>query len=259
MKAWLLAAVGVLLASVAAAQPLAPQPVPPDAAIEQRLDAALPTDLPFTDSEGRTLRLRDVAGARPLLLVLGYYRCPQLCGLLMQSLLQSLHTSGLPSDAYRIVRISIDPGDTPATAHARRDIDLAFARQLGGEPPQLDLLVGEPAAVASLARCVGYRYSRTDVVDEAPFAHPAAVIVVTPAGRVSRYLMGVSFEPRELRGAIVDASAERIGSWTERIALLCAHLDPRLGRHSAAVLRGMQGLGVGLVLLLGALLWRSST
>ncbi|MBL8287123.1 MAG: SCO family protein [Rubrivivax sp.] len=237
-------------------QPLAPTPSAPDVAIEQQLGATLPGDLRFTTSDGRVTTLGAVAEGRAQLLVLGYYRCPQLCGLLMHGLLESLHTSRLPTSSYRIVRVSLDPDDTPAVARTRRAIDLAYARSLGGPPPSLDLLVGAAPQIAALARRVGLRYGPGDGVDGARIAHGAAVIVVTPDGRVARYLMGVRFEPDALREAVADASQGRIGRWTDRIALLCAHLDPRVGRHSEAVMAGLRGIGTLGIVLLAAYAWR---
>lgn len=267
----LLALCLTLAAMAGRAQPLAPQPVPPDASVQAALGAQLPLSLPFTDSEGRAVTLGHYFGSRPLLLVFGYYRCPQLCGLAMHGLLDGLHRTGLPREHWRILRVSIDPRDTPATAQARRDADLAYAHFLEGADPApqptplaLQLLTGPPGSVQALAQRVGYRYQRNDGRDNggAPFAHPAVVIVATPEGRVSRYLGGVQFDPGELRLALTQAGEGRIGTQAtlaDRLALLCAHLDPKLGRHSTAVLRGVQAMGVLLVLSLVALGWRLST
>lgn len=245
-----------------AAQPLAPQPVPPDAGISPALNAELPLDLPFTDSDGRALRLGDVFTDRPVLLVPGYHRCPQLCGLLVQGLLEALQHSGLPRDRYRLVRISIDPSETPADAHARREADLAHARFLdaAAAPPDLRALTGTAPAVQALAQRLGYRYQRNgdDASGRPNWAHPAVAIVATPQGRISSYVSGIRFDPAELRLALVQAGDGRIGSLADRIALLCAHVDPRLGRHSAAVLLGLQALGLLLVLGLAAAWWRLS-
>ena len=264
--AMLLALVGVS----AYARALAPAPKPPDAGFEQHLGAALPLGLAFVDSGGAAVHLRDYFGERPVLLVLGYYRCPQLCGLLMHGLLEALHESGLPARNYRIVRISIDPEDTPTSAAARRLVDLRYAASLTNHrssvaPPTLDLLTGTPGAIERLTNQVGFRFQATAedlaaAADEgrspARFAHAAGVIVASPEGHVSRYLMGVRFEPRELRLALVDAAAGRIGDWTDRIALLCAHVDPRLGRYSGLLLDALRVFGVLLALSLGITVWR---
>lgn len=256
----------LLWASALHAQPLAPAPKPPDAGLQPAPGTLLPLDLAFTDSEGRAVRLRDYFGSRPVLLVPGYYRCPQLCGLLMHGLLESLHDGHVQPGSYRLLRVSIDPGETPGDARIRATVDLAYARHLaapGANVPALDLLTGPAASVQALTQRIGYRYERTDPAGDGStsFAHPAAAIVLTPEGRVSSYLDGIRFEPELLRLAIERAGEGRIGgppALSERIALLCAHIDPRLGRHSTAVLRGLQATGVGLVLALALLCWRQS-
>lgn len=243
---------GALLLWCAAlhAQPLSPTPAPPDAGVQPQLGAELPLDLPFTDSDGRAVTLRESFGDRPVLLVLGYYRCPQLCGLLMQGLLEGLH--GLPARSYRLLRVSIDPAETPADARDRGAVDLAYARHLRGELPTLQLLTG-PSAL-TLARRAGYRFERSA---DAGFSHPAVAFVVTPAGRISSAFNGIRFETAELRRALLIADAGRTNaSLSDRIALLCAHFDPRLGRNSNAVLHGLQAIGVALVLGLALLFWR---
>jgi protein SCO1/2 len=203
------------------------------------------------DDSGRPLRLGRAFGDRPVLLVLGYYRCTQLCGLLMHGLLEALHDGGLPRSAYRVLRVSIDPADTPAIARAARAADLAYADFLdppatAAAPLDLRLLTGAEPALHALARDLGWRYQAADAPAgaNATYAHPAVVAVLTPEGRVSRYLPGVRFDPTELRRALLAAGEGRIGGLSDRLALLCAHLDPRLGRHSAAVLQAVRAVGL---------------
>jgi protein SCO1/2 len=248
----------------ASADPLSLAPPPSQAKLEQRLDAQLPLDLTLVDSDGQALPLRRLFGQRPVLLVFGYYRCPQLCGLLMQGLFEGLKQSGLRHADYRIVRVSIDPSDDAQSATARRKADLSISRQLDGtdapaDPPDLHLLTGREPELRRLTEAAGLRYAPGDVTDDpaARFQHPAAVIVVTPAGRISSYQMGVRFDPTDLRLAVLDADHERIGSLSDRIALLCAHLDLRLGRHSASVMWGLRAMALLLVASLAALFWRS--
>jgi protein SCO1/2 len=252
-----------LLSLAATAQPLSLPPPPPDAGLQQRLDTPLPPELPLLDSTGRPVHLGDTFGDRPVLLVLGYYRCTQLCGLLMHGLLQALHDSDLPRSAYRIVRVSIDPADTPATAQGVREANLAYADVLEGArapdaPLDLRLLTGTEPALRSLAQALGWRYRRAGDAGgpEDGYAHPAVVAVLTPEGRVSRYLPGMRFDPAALRLALVDAGEGRIGGVSDRLALLCAHLDERLGRHSAAVLQGARTVGLLTALALLALVAR---
>jgi protein SCO1/2 len=260
---WLLLAV----CTIAVAQPLTPAPKPPDAGLQQRLNVQLPLRLPLVDSTGRIMQLGDAFRDRPVLLVLGYYRCPQLCGLLMHGLLEALHESRLPRNEYEIVRVSIDPDDTPQRAALRRDLDLAYADFIEGAraapaPLQLTAFTGTADTLHQLADAVGIRMQRLPLSPHDPdarFAHPATVIVATPDGHISRYLDGVRFDPWELRLALVQAGDGRIGEITDKVALLCAHIDARFGRYNGVVLAGVRALGIALVLLLGGWAWRHRT
>lgn len=229
---------------------------PPSAGLDEHPGASVPLALPFTDSDGRTAPLHDWLAARPVLLVPGDFRCPQLCGLLMQGLLEALHLSG--AGPSRILRVAIDPSETQASAAARRAADLRYAAWQGFTP-DLQLLRADAPTLHALLQSIGWRYSELTPTPDDPlarFAHPAVVVVLTPQGRVSRYLGGVRFEPQDIATAIDDAAAGRIHEQPGVLALLCAHFDPRWGRHSAAVLAWVRGAAIATVLGLAALALR---
>ena len=249
----------VTLAHAAAfAQALAPTPSAPAASFTQHLGGELPLDASFTDSAGRAVRLADELARAdgPTLLMLGYHRCPQLCGLATQGVLEALRQSGL--SATQVLFVSVDPTETAADAADKRRADLGYARLLAGaqaaELPAVERLVGPPASIAALARSVGFVYRPGDAT--ARFSHPAGVVVVTPVGRISRYLMGVRFDPAQLRTALLDARAGAVGPLSDRLALLCAHFDPREGAHSGAVMMGIRAAGIAALAWVAAFAWR---
>jgi protein SCO1/2 len=232
----------------------------------------LPLELPFIDSAGRPVRLGSYFAdrRRPVLLVLGYYRCPNLCGLVMHGLLEALDGGGLPRSDYRIVAVSIDPEETPADALERERIYAGYADFLragrpAGGPLDLQLLVGPAASIATLSERVGFAHQRVDTIgpgrpgDNAAasrYAHAAGIVIVTPEGHTSRYLLGVRFDPRDLRLALVDAAAGTIGSASDRLLLLCAHFAPLAGRHDVAVMNVLRVVAGLLVLGLAGWTWR---
>ncbi|NML43967.1 SCO family protein [Ramlibacter sp. G-1-2-2] len=267
MKRRLFLALGSTLTAAACPQDLGTPP-PPRAPLQQLPGAALPLALPFTDQDGHARKLGDwFDGRRAVLLVPGYYRCPQLCGLVMHALLAALQQGAVDRRSFRIVRVSVDPQDTPQAARERRALDLAYADFLLGAAPaaaplDLSLLVGAAAATQALARDIGFDFtalapSGSDRAGEpARFAHPAAVVVATPDGRVSRYFPGLDFDPVELRVALAEAAGGRIAGISERLALLCAHYSPQAGRHSAAVMDTTRVLGVAGAAALAAWCWK---
>lgn len=246
-----------------AAPPLAGAPLQlpaaPQVKLDQHLGGTLPLDTPVQDEQGRAAHLGDLfGGARAVVVVPGYYRCAQLCGLVMQGVLEALAGSGLPQDAWRIVGFSFDPDDTPATARTREAAYLAYAHDVAGlaaPAPDIHLLTASAAASQALTRAMGYAVQRNSRGDAA-IAHSAGFVVATPDGRIARYFPGVRFDAPALRTALVDASGGRIGSLTERLTLLCGHYDPVSGRYSIAVMAWLRGLGCALALALGVWMWR---
>jgi protein SCO1/2 len=226
-------------------------PPPPQTDFVQKLDAPLPLDLQFTDDRGRQVRLGEYFDRRPVVLVLGYYHCPNLCGTLMEGVLPVLAQGNLPADAYRVVEVSIDPGEDAALA-ARRKV--SYEPMFGRRGGELHLLTGSAPAIARLAKDAGFHYAYDAGLRQ--YVHPAGFLIATPQGRISHYFMGVRFEPRDVRLALVDASAGRIGSPADRLLLLCAHYDPRTGRYTVTVMAVVRIVCLLVLTLLAVWIWR---
>lgn len=246
MKPWLFALAFSFACSCCFAQPRA--------GLTQHVGARVPLDVQVVDESAEPGTLaRYVDGSRPVLLVPGYYRCAQLCGLVMRSLVDALKASGTPQEQWRIVAVSIDPRETPADARARKALDLAYA----GAGIDLHLLTLAPQDLARVADAIGIRVEPMRGDDGAvTIAHPATMILLTPRGRISRYFNGVGLDSGEMSVALADAAGNRIGGITSRLALLCAHFDPRLGAHSAAVMNAVRIVSLLLVAALGGWVWR---
>jgi protein SCO1/2 len=226
--------------------------------IDERLGAAVPRDLIFTDQKGRRVRLGDLlGGGRPVVLTLAYFRCPMLCDLVLQGISHGIRTLGWrPGRDYVGVTASIDPGDVARGAELKQ----AAVLQAIGEPDAgagWPFLVGDERNIRALADSVGFRYAYDPTSRQ--YAHPAVVVVLTPEGKVSRYLYGVEFRLLDLRLALTEASRGKVGTIVDRVLLTCFRYDPtvrRYGFYVSAVLKG----GAGTVLLAVALglgvLWR---
>jgi len=148
------------------------------------------------------------------------------------------------------VAVSIDPGESAALARAKRASCLERYGLAPDDPRAAGwtFLVGAEPAVRAVADAVGFGYQYVPERDE--WAHPAGVTVLTPAGTVARVLFGVEFAPRDLRFALVEASAGRVGSPIDQVLLRCFHYDPSTGRYGLAVLTLVRGLGALTVALL---------
>lgn len=226
--------------------------------VDERLGAQVPPDAAFRDQDGRTVRIGDFFGAGPLILTLNYYTCPMLCPLTLKELLgtaRGLRGVSLERD-FRIVTMSIDPEDGVDAARARAGE--IHAMMTGNDPgSRWSFLVGDPGSIEAVRRAVGFRYRKVGK----EFAHPDASVVLTPEGKVSRYLYGVHLDPSNLKLALVEAAGGRVGESQilNRVLLYCFHYDPA-GRTYALYARNiMKAGGVLTLALLGTLylvLWK---
>ncbi len=259
---------GLLLAALAslpsAALAQRAEPLPKElegVGIEDRAGAQVPLELEFTREDGRPVRLEQlVSGRKPVILTLVYYRCPMLCGVLLNGLLDGLRE--LPWTAGRefdVVTVSIDPLETPTLARFKKQNTIAdYGRAEAGAG--WHFLTGRQEAIARLAQAVGFSYRWDEASQQ--FVHAAGIFVLTPDGRVSRTLYGVMFEPRTLRLALTEAGAGRVGGAVDRILLACFHYDANAGRYVVAAANVMRFGGLATVAAVGVwlgVLWRRRT
>ena len=236
-----------------------PAPPPPAVGINQRLGERVPLDLPFRDSTGKRVTLGDCVAGKPTVLVLAYFRCPMLCTEVLNGLLKALQAdSDTAGQQFSVVVVSFDPREKPPLAAVKKARYLEAYDRPGGD---WSFLTGDPLAIATLADTVGFR-SQYDKQTE-QYAHGSGLIVLAPDGTVARYLLGVRFEPRDLRLALSEASDGKVGSPVEdAVTLLCYRYDPSTGTYTFAVLRMLKVFAavtlIGLGLLLGILFRRGS-
>jgi protein SCO1/2 len=227
--------------------------------VDERLGASVPADLVFTESAGKTVRFGDYLGAGPVILTLNYYTCPMLCPLTFRSLaatMDGVKALSLAKD-YRVVTVSINPEEIPEVAAAKARETHALVAGLDNADARWPFLYGGAESVRRLTGAVGYRYRKVG----SDFAHPSVAIVLSPDGRVSRYLYGIEIAPRDLKLALIEAADGKIGASSAANALLmyCFQYDP-VGRKYALYARNvMRATGAATVLFLAALLgvlWR---
>lgn len=232
---------------VAGAGVLPPKDLNQRAGFDQRLGAQVPMTLHFRGADGHSVTLAELADGKPTLLALGYYRCPNLCGLVLHGIAHALPALRLrQGEDYQVVFVSIDPRETPADA--RKAAHMLAQRNPAAHVDRWHLLTGEQASIRAVADAVGFRYFLDPRNDQ--YAHAAGLVVLTGQGKVVQYFFGVGYPPAALRLALIGASHGRLGSLVDRLVLLCCGYDPSTGRYSLLIGREMQVLGVGFVLLM---------
>ena len=226
---------------------------------DQRLGSQVPLDLAFRDENGAAVSLGQyLDGSRPVILTLNYWHCQNLCPLELEALANALN--GVPftmGSDFNVVSVSIDPREGPGDAATTR-VHALRAYQQQHDATSWHMLTGGQQAIDRLAQAVGFSYSYDPDANE--FAHPLGVVVLAPAGQVSSYLFGLEYAANDVRLALVDAAAGRIGSLLDRAVLLCYHYDPLTGRYTPLalnLLRGGAAAGLLAMLVFLGVLWRS--
>lgn len=224
--------------------------------VDERLGERIDLDLEFVDHRGQTVRLRDfVRGDVPVLFTLNYYGCPMLCGLQLNALNDGLRElEWAPGENFRVVTLSFDPDETWELAQAKRSSHL---EALGRGEVDWTFLVGSEENIRALADQFGYGFRYVESQDE--YAHPAALMFVSPEGVVSRYLYGLLYEPRDLRFALLESAEGRIGSTMDKLILSCFVYDAEAGSYVKDAIALMRLGGATTVVALGAflaILWR---
>jgi len=221
-----------------------------DVGVEEHLDAKLPLDLSFRDEKGNEVTLDQYFdGTRPVILTLNYYRCPMLCGLMLNGLVDGLReVDWTPGAEFEMVTVSINPLETPELAGQKKQNYLNyFERPAAGRG--WHFLTGRNDDISRLAETVGFRYAYDAEQDQ--YAHAAVIFVCSPDGRVVRYLYGIEYPPKHLRLALLEASQGEIGSPFDRIVLYCYHYDPANRRYAPVAMNIMRVGGGATALILG--------
>lgn len=277
----LLAAAAIVLAGVAVERPAAAQMVPeppplkhergeegftdseqlPEsvrgAELEQKLEAQMPLEATFRDEHGQSVTLGDYFdGERPVIVNFGFYECPALCPMVWQGMTQAFNDMGWsPGEQFEVVTISVSPTETPeqAAEHKQRWVTALDEPEVARDG--WHFLVGDEAAIAEVAQAVGFGYK---AIPEEPgqFAHQAAIVIVSPDGRVMRYMGGIDFPPQTLRLSLVEASEGKVGSLVDLAVLFCATFDSESNSYKiamGAMRAGGAATVVGLLVAVGVM------
>ncbi len=228
--------------------------------VDERPGAQAPLDLVFTDQQGRQVRLGDYFKGMPVVLTLNYYECPMLCPIIFSNFAGTIgEMKGLvPGKDYRVVTVSINPDETGQTTSDKARESYALLKGEDNPAGWWAFLYGNALEINTLADSVGYRYVK---IGPDNFAHPSVIVVLTPSGKVSRYLYGIKQEPMDLRLALTEAADGRVGASRalNQVLLFCYHYDPVGRKYQLAATRLMKVGGALTLLFLGVLaffMWR---
>ena len=209
-------------------------------------------DLQFTAESGYQVPLRQYfSKGKPVLLNFVYYRCPMLCNLVLNGQTAALRElAWTAGKEFEIVTISIDPEEQFNLARAKKKFYLETYERDAGDG--WHFLTDYQGNTKRLADQVGFSYRWDERTQQ--WAHTAAIMTLTPDGRISRYLYGVRYAERDLRLGLTEASEGKLGSMGDKLLLFCFHYDPAakgyvpFARNIMKIAGGLMVLVMGLVL-----------
>ncbi|HEY2930208.1 MAG TPA: SCO family protein [Acidobacteriota bacterium] len=220
--------------------------------IQQRLGGQIPLDLRFRNERNEVVRIGDYFGERPVVLALVYYECPMLCTQVLNGLAGALRAVPMePGEQFDILAISFNAKETAELAARKKETYLErYGRASAGKG--WHFLTGDQEPIDRLAGSVGFRYSYDPASRQ--FAHASGIMVLTPDGKISRYLPGIEYDPRDLKLALLEASGGRIGSPADRLLLYCYQYDPATGKYGPVIMNLVRLSAIATVLALAALM-----
>jgi protein SCO1 len=232
-------------------------PILVNVGFEPPLNGQIPLDLAFRDEAGSDVRLIQYFGQqKPVLLALVYYGCPMLCNQVEQGVVGSLKMLSFNAGRdYDVIFVSFDSRETPQMAAKKKEAALS---QYGRRETATGwhFLTGSQDSIGVLTKAANFRYSFD--AKSGMFAHASGILLLTPDGRISRYFYGVEYPSRDVRLALVDASAGKIGTPIDHLLLYCFQYDPSAARYSATILRIVRlgGLATMLLMVAGFFIFR---
>lgn len=209
--------------------------------IDQKLGGKVPLQLEFLDESGKTVKLGDFfSEGKPVIFVPAYYRCRLICNRVLDGMfdgLKRIDSKFRPSDHFEVVVLSMDPTENAENARNKKESMLSALgrrRSVGG----WHFLTGSESNIKQVMDSVGYRYTYDEKRSE--YLHATGVMILTPEGIVSRYLMGIRYMPTDLELSLVESSQNNIGTLADQIKLLCYSYDPQSGQYTLLVIRLVQ-------------------
>lgn len=221
-----------------------------DSGLDEKLGEQIPLNLYFLNEQGDSVQLKDII-TRPTILSLVYFRCPGICSPLLGGIVEAVEQlNEKPGKDYKILTISFDPTDTPALAQKKKE-NYIKSFTVPFPPEQWQFLTGDSASIRAITKAVGFRYKKQGK----DFVHPGLVTILSPHGKIARYLYGISFLPFDLKMALLEASQERTGPTISRVLLYCFSYDPAGKKYAFNFLKVTGSIILFLVLVFAVFLF----
>ncbi|RUT79381.1 SCO family protein [Ancylomarina longa] len=187
----------------------------------EHLNDTIPNDIQLINEKGETVSLKAQID-KPTALIFVYFRCPGICSPLMDGLADVIQKSDLKlAKDYQVLTISFDPSETTDLAVKKKN---NYKSLITGQNTQegWQFFTADSANIAEATKMMGFRYKKTGN----DYTHAATVIVISPEGKITRYLNGTYFLPFEFKLAMLEASKGQAGPTINKILQYCYSYDP---------------------------------
>ena len=223
------------------------KPLIEDVGVDEHLGETIDLDLTFWDEEGKEVTLRELtAGEVPVVIAPVYYTCPSLCSLVLNGVRDLLKETTLtPGEHFKVVNVCIDPENTPEIAAEKKNNYLNTLPEPEAVRDHWTFLTGQKENIEKATDQLGFRYKWVN--DQ--YSHASVIMLVSPEGKITRYIYGIKYNPRDFRLAVVEASQGKVGNTVDRILMYCFRYDPLAGKYVPVAQRIMK-LGAFLSLLM---------
>lgn len=230
--------------------------------INQKLNGQIPLDAIFKDADGKEIKLGEYFGKeKPVVLALVYFECPMLCNEVLNGLTGSLKSLSFEvGKEFDVVAISFDARENEKPNLAKNKKASYVERY--NRPNAANgwhFLTGKQSEIDKVTKAVGFNYKFDEKSNQ--FAHAGGIMVLTPEGKISRYLYGIDYAPKDLKFAIMESSENKIGNPAEQLYLYCYHYDPSTGKYGFAILNVLRLMAVATIVGLGTMFfvfWRKN-
>lgn len=228
-RMWVMTLVLLTAASTAWAQPSEP---PPEVGIAEKLGQNLPMDAEIYNESGNLVPLSSII-TRPTIMTFVYYECPGICSPLLTELTRIVQKSDLElGKDYQIVTLSFDHRESPALAASKRQNYLsAIAKPVN--PDGWHFYTGDSATIRRITDAAGFYFKR----DGNDWVHPACLVVLSPTGKVTRYIYGIQYLPFDIKMAVIEASNGKTGPTIAKVLSFCYSYDPEAKSYALNVTR----------------------
>ena len=216
--------------------------------IDQKLDDKVPENLSFKDETGKTVKLADYFGKKPVLLTMLQLKCDLVCSAQLEAMNASFREQAFgftPGQEFEVLTVSIDPTEGPLIAQDAHDEQIK-ALENPAAKDGWHFLTGDEKSTKALAKSLGIKYIWD--ASSKQFIHPDGIVMATPDGHISRYFMNLNYQPRDMRYSIIEASKDRVGTVLDQIALSCFHYNPSTGKYSFQIMALLRLVGGAFVL-----------